>query len=86
MSDFRYEIVTELKLRYLLSDMKTSTEKSGSVRTQRTHTTDSSFRGLTSGFPDPGSCRPQWETVQVDLVEVEVPGPQTSGPPTDNAI
>jgi hypothetical protein len=35
---------------------------------------------------DPGSCRPQWETVQVDLVEVEVPGPQTSGPPTDNAI
>jgi len=34
MSDFRYEIKTELKLRYLFSDMNTDFENLGSVRTQ----------------------------------------------------
>jgi hypothetical protein len=36
-SDVRYEIKTELKLRYLFSDLKLLTlKKSGFVRTQRT--------------------------------------------------
>ena len=45
MSDVRYEIKTELKLRYLLSDLKLLTLKNPglSVRNER-HTTD----------PDPG--------------------------------
>ena len=46
MSDVRYEIKTELKLRYLLSDLKLLTVKKNpgsSVRNER-HTTD----------PDPG--------------------------------
>ena len=49
------------------------TEKIRVGSSQRTLTTDPG--SLTSGSS--GS------SVQVDLVEVEVPGPQTSGPPTD---
>ena len=41
MSDVRYEIKTELKLRYLLSDLKLLTlKKSGSVRLNEQLTTD----------------------------------------------
>jgi hypothetical protein len=50
------------------------TEKIRVGSSQRTLTTDPG--SLTSGSS--GS------SVQVDLVEVEVPGPQTSGPPTSD--
>ena len=43
MSDVGYEIKTELKLRYLLSDLKLLKNPGSSVRNER-HTTD----------PDPG--------------------------------
>jgi hypothetical protein len=55
-----------------LSDLLTEKIRVGS--SQRTLTTDPG--SLTSGSL--GS------SVQVDLVEVEVPGPQTSGPPTSD--
>jgi|LakMenE01Jun11ns_1017448.scaffolds.fasta_scaffold4773153_1 hypothetical protein len=55
-----------------LSDLLTEKIRVGS--SQRTLTTDPG--SLTSGSS--GS------SVQVDLVEVEVPGPQTSGPPTSD--
>ena len=58
-----------------LSDLLTEKIRVGS--SQRTLTTDPG--SLTSG-----SSGSSGSSVQVDLVEVEVPGPQTSGPPTSD--
>jgi hypothetical protein len=50
MSDFRYEIKTELKLRYLFSDMNTDFEKFGFGPYANEQRTTSSVRGSTNRF------------------------------------